>query len=515
MITTKLLLILITFGILQHASAKLVQIIHTNDLHSYFDGTRNGQGGYARIKTLIDQLKAEASAKGIPTLVLDGGDFGEGSSFFFSENGRASLKALDMLGIDVSVLGNHDFILGGKELARQIKDSGTKTKILSANFKGKKWMGLSQLMPDYVDYDIDGLKIRIMGLTTTEVHFQYPLRPLGFIGSSHRAGIKIAEQSQREDVDFLIALTHTGLPKDRTLVEHSRSIGLVVGGHTHIRLDKPVLAENLLGKQIPIVQTGAHGIAIGSMLLDLHGKREFTVIDYRLHDITSDMEADPVVTTFVQEAYASREKYFNRSWDEVIGFSEIPFNGYVNGNLKGGSYCWSKHMARMTRLAAKTDLGLQFDQFQGEEIQPGPITFGDMIDNYPHFRSWGDKGWVVARARMSGLVLKKLIGIFSKGDDPVVVTIDGLKIKRPGSSTLDNFKLREDDISSALVEGEEIHSLAFYTVSFPSEVSFGVGRLSQIASNLLFRNLQYTERSYWPLLEDYIRTHSPLTCLKD
>jgi hypothetical protein len=88
-------------------------------------------------------------------------------------------------------------------------------------------------------------------------------------------------------------------------------------------------------------------------------------------------------------------------------------------------------------------------------------------------------------------------------------------VKRPGSSTLDNFKLREDDISSALVEGEEIHSLAFYTVSFPSEVSFGVGRLSQIASNLLFRNLQYTERSYWPLLEDYIRTHSPLTCLKD
>ncbi len=101
--------------------SKVIQIIHTNDLHSYFQGTRGGIGGYAQLKTVIDELKRDATSKGIPSLYLDAGDFGEGSSFYFSNQGVDSLRALDMLGVDVTVLGNHDFILGGKQLRNQIR----------------------------------------------------------------------------------------------------------------------------------------------------------------------------------------------------------------------------------------------------------------------------------------------------------------------------------------------------------------------------------------------------------
>lgn len=63
-------------------SAKRVQILHLNDLHSFFAGTRTGKGGYAKLKTKIMELRSKAKSLGMRTLHLDAGDFGEGSVFF-------------------------------------------------------------------------------------------------------------------------------------------------------------------------------------------------------------------------------------------------------------------------------------------------------------------------------------------------------------------------------------------------------------------------------------------------
>jgi type IX secretion system PorP/SprF family membrane protein len=92
------------------------------------------------------------------------------------------------------------------------------------------------------------------------------------------------------------------------------------------------------------------------------------------------MPQDESMKDFVASAYSNREKYFGRKWDEVIGFSNIELTGNLNGKDTPAGSCWSRHMARLTRKVAKTDLGLQFDVFQGEQIDPGTITFGDMID---------------------------------------------------------------------------------------------------------------------------------------
>ena len=73
------LCLLVLFIYTTSAQAMRLQLLHTNDLHSFFEGTRDGLGGYARLKTLVDQLKAKAKAQSIPTLFLDGGDFAEGA----------------------------------------------------------------------------------------------------------------------------------------------------------------------------------------------------------------------------------------------------------------------------------------------------------------------------------------------------------------------------------------------------------------------------------------------------
>lgn len=498
------------------AFAKIIQIIHTNDLHSYFQGTRGGKGGYAQLKKVVDELKRDATSKGIPTLYLDGGDFGEGSSFYFSNHGVDSLKALDMLGVDVTVLGNHDFILGGKELRRQILTSKLKAKMVSANMAGKKLMGLTDLLPSHVDYDIDGMKLRIFGLTTSEIHYMYPLRPLGYIKNPHKAGIKEAEKAKRDGVDFTIALTHIGLANDITLVEKSRSIDMVVGGHSHILLPRPMLQKNLEGRLIPIVQAGAHSGNVGSMIVDIQGNGQAQLIDYQMIDITKDMPADGNMKRFVDEAYQTREKYFGgRKWDEVIGFSEIPLSGNYNGRDPEANTCWSQHIARITRKAAKAELGLQFDVFQGERIDPGPVTYGDIVDNFPHFRKWGDNGWKISRSRVNGFLLKKIIETLANSHLALQITIDGLTVKDKSGMSI-TYNPRVHTPEEALVNGEEIQSLRYYKIGLPSEIPYGMLKLLNVFTFVLLQNLRtIQDADMWPLMENYIRTNSPLRCLQD
>jgi 5'-nucleotidase / UDP-sugar diphosphatase len=494
--------------------AKVIQIIHTNDLHSFFQGTRGGIGGYAQLKKVIDKLKQEASRKGIPTLFLDGGDFGEGSSFYFSNHGVDSLKALDLLGVDITVLGNHDFILGGKELRGQMKEAKLKAKILSANLKGKRLMGLRKLIPSHVDYELDGMKLRIFGLTTSDIHYMYPLRPLGHIASPHRVGMRQARKAKKDNVDFTIALTHIGLHNDIKLVQKSRSIDLVVGGHSHILLGKPELTKNRAGRMIPILQAGAHGGYIGSMYLDIQGQGQAEIIDYKMIDIFRDMPQDLSMKKFVTKAYKNREIYFGRSWNEVIGSSEIKLSGSYNGRNTENNTCWSHHLARLTRKVAKSELGLQFDVFQGEQISPGPITFGDMVDNFPHFRKWGDKGWKISRTRVSGFLLKKILNYMAHSRLALQVTIDGLKAQDKNGRGLISYDPEIHNAEEALINGQELESLRYYTIGLPSEVPFGILKLMGVFGYALLHDLETVKDSdYWPHLENYIRENSPLRCL--
>ena len=105
-----------------------VHILHTNDLHSYFTGYADGRGGYARLKSKMDEIRSAYDARGIPTLTIDGGDFGEGTSFFLTGGGVPSLKMLGALGIEASVIGNHDYMMGGPVLANQIRAARVPTR---------------------------------------------------------------------------------------------------------------------------------------------------------------------------------------------------------------------------------------------------------------------------------------------------------------------------------------------------------------------------------------------------
>jgi 2',3'-cyclic-nucleotide 2'-phosphodiesterase (5'-nucleotidase family) len=495
------------------AEARLLHIIHTNDLHSYFKGYKDGSGGYARVKTKIAELRQESLEKGIEVLQLDGGDFGEGSSFFLADEGAASIKALGMMEVDVAVIGNHDHMLGGKILSQQIKRAGVHTRFISANLVQTPEMELGGLVTPYVDVEKNGIAIRIIGLSTAEPHFQYPLLP-GFIAPPIAVGDAQANIARKEGKELIIALTHIGLSVDELLARRTSEIDLIVGGHSHTRLDEVVWVRNKKNKQVPIVQAGAHGLVVGSLLINVQGPGQFEIVDYKLHRIKEGLvESDQTMANFVMAAAEDRNQYFGGRWAEIIGETLIPLSGYKNGSSGGKASCWGRHMAKMTRDAADADIGIHLANFEGTHLDPGTITFGDMIDNYPHFSNYGDNGWEISTVKLKGYVLKTIIRAIINVEHQMGVNFHGISYRSILLPKIIPYLGGRRWAFNMRVNGFKIQNNQDYVMAFPTEVAHALRLSLPQVTQKLFPSLDNTGKYYWTIMEDYIRENSPIQCL--
>ena len=230
-------------------------------------------------------------------------------------------------------------------------------------------------------------------------------------------------------------------------------------------------------------------MSVGSLLLDIKESGEYSVVDYKLHDIAPEIAEDKSVKEFVKTAHKNREAYFGRTWNEVIGKSDIILSRYHNGKITVGKTCWSSHLAEMTKQAVNADLGLQ-------------------IDNFPHFRKYGDHGWSISTSKINGLIVKKIMGILSSLPKPVFVTMAGLS----GKSTKESFDFNSQKNGEPLINGKPIENFKSYTMAFPGEIAFAIEKESETLRRLLLPRLQESNVYFWSVIESYIKDRSPITC---
>lgn len=493
------------------SQAKLLHIIHTNDLHSYFNGYADGRGGYARIKAKIDELKENDRKKGIATLILDGGDFSDGTSFYLTNEGANSLQALDIFQTEVAVVGNHDFLLGGKALANQIRRAGAKTKIVSANLMPTPEMGLTGLIHPYADIVKDGIKIRVIGLTTAEPEFQYSMSP-GFVNEPIAVGNIQAGMARIEKQDLIIALTHIGTFFDKLLVQSSTDIDLVIGGHDHKRLEKPMMVKNRNKKLVPVVQAASHGLVVGSLLVDVKENHQVDVVEYKLIDIATPMEEDALMSQFVADTEHDRNELFGGRFDEPIGYSEVKLTGYEDGHPVIENSCWGQNMAKLSAEAAGTDVGIHMAFFEGVTIAPGVITFGNIVDNFPHVSEMGDPGWKIGTIEVNGKALKTIIRAIAATQNQIGMSFYGVKFNSVGLDNIPyiggfnwsfNFK----------VNGKRVVKNQKYTIAMPAEIGNAVRLTLPKKVQAIFPEFKTTDKFYWNEMENYIRKNSPIKCL--
>ena len=82
---------------------------------------------------MIRRLKLEAKNEGIETIAMDAGDFLEGNIYYLADRGKRAYEVHGMAGFDVSVIGNHDYLMGAKDLDIILRDVDTSFQLLGAN----------------------------------------------------------------------------------------------------------------------------------------------------------------------------------------------------------------------------------------------------------------------------------------------------------------------------------------------------------------------------------------------
>src|SRR5882762_10138044 len=92
---------------------------------------------------------------------------------------------------------------------------------------------------------------------------------------------------------------HIGYSNDRALAKNTSHVDVIVGGHTHVTLGRPVYVMNKLLHKVPIVQAGSHGTFLGEMILKISDSQSPAIVSYKLHRIDDEIPEDPEIAKLV------------------------------------------------------------------------------------------------------------------------------------------------------------------------------------------------------------------------
>lgn len=252
-------------------SGKHITILHTNDVHSHIDpfptdhSSFPNMGGLARRAALVEQIRSENPN----TLLLDAGDIFQGTPYFNFYGGELEFKLMSKLRYDAATIGNHDFDNGLEGLLAQMPHA--KFEMLSANYNFTNTVMNGYVKP-YTTFQLDGIKIGVFGLG---IALQGLVTKALYKETKYLDPIEIAQdmsKTLKEDLkcDLVICLSHLGYeyddkmrPSDLQLASKTADIDLIIGGHTHTFLEKPVIRNNSADKEVLINQVGCYGLNLG------------------------------------------------------------------------------------------------------------------------------------------------------------------------------------------------------------------------------------------------------------
>ena len=166
----------------------------------------------------------------------------------------------------------------------------------------------------------------------------------------------------------------------------------------------------------------------------------------------------------------------------------------------------------MSSDATGADIGIHLAFFEGMTINPGVITFGNILDNFPHVSAFGQPGWELATFEMNGKNLKILLRAIAALKSQVGISFYGLKYNSVG---LDNIPYIGgfNYIFNLKIRGQKIDKNKKYTLAIPSEIGNAVRITLPKKAQKIFPELKMTGKYYWEEMENYIKTNSPIRCL--
>ena len=335
------------------SDAKEVDVMFTHDTHSHLDsfttnvdGELQEVGGFARIKTLINEQKKENPN----TLILDGGDFSMGTLIqTVYDTQAAELRMLGYLGYDVTTLGNHEFDYRSKGLANMLKAAKASGEtipdlvVCNVDWAGMKKAGLSKGqkqiqsgfetygVKDYVVIQKGDTKIAVTGAFGKDSLECAPTCELLFKDPVEAVKDTVEKIKKKEKVDMIVCVSHCGTwedenkSEDELLAKNVKDIDLIISGHTHSELKEPIQHENTY-----IVSCGEYGKNIGSLSMKQNSKERWDLSSYELipvsENIQPDMETQNRIDELMDTVDTNYLADFGYTRDCVLAQNDIEFN---------------------------------------------------------------------------------------------------------------------------------------------------------------------------------------------
>lgn len=384
---------------------KEIDIMFFHDTHSHLNSfytIENGEGielgGFARIKTLINEQKE----KNPDTLILDGGDFSMGTLVqTIFEQEAAELRMLGVIGTDVTTVGNHEFDYRSKGLANMLKSAAhsgdplPEFVLCNVDWETMEKEGLTegqQLIAegfaeygvrDYVVLQKGEVRIAVIGVFGKDALDCAPTCELIFKEPVEAVKETVADIKANEDVDLVVCVSHSGTwedeskSEDEILAKSVPELDLIISGHTHTLLAEPIVHGDTY-----IVSTGEYGKRIGSLSMRQNENGRWTITDYELKPITMDIvpdaETQAATDSFMDAVNSAYLADFGYTREQILAVNDVNFcslqaleDEHTEHNL--GNIISDAYVYAVTNSP----------DFDGNAVDLAVVPSGTVRDSYP------------------------------------------------------------------------------------------------------------------------------------
>ena len=332
-------------------------------------------GGFAHLKTLVDRLRNNAGG----SLLLDGGDTWQGSGTALWTRGKDMVGACNLLGGDV-MTGHWEFTYKEDEIRSNIRDftgdfvAQNIRATEDALFDGVEVYDedTGHVFPPYVIKIVNGKRLAIIGQAFPYTPIANPSRNI----PDWRFGIQeeglrelVGELRKSEKPDGIVLLSHNGMDVDLKLASRVSGIDVILGGHTHDGVPKPVEAKNAGGTTL-VTNAGSNGKFVGVVDLEF-GDNGLIAYQYHLLPVFARM----IPANVEMQDYIDRvRKPYQQTLNEELALTEGLL--YRRGNFNG-SFDQVICNALIRQLDAEIALSPGFRW--GTSVLPGEVITMDRL----------------------------------------------------------------------------------------------------------------------------------------
>ncbi|MGE0126789.1 MAG: bifunctional UDP-sugar hydrolase/5'-nucleotidase [Blastocatellales bacterium] len=361
-----------------------VTILQLNDVYQTLPMDNGKSGGLARVATLRKKIMAESPN----TLFLLAGDTISPSVASSVFKGEQMIAAWNAMGLDYSVLGNHEFDFGPDVLLARMKES--KFVWLGSNVIDRRTNKPFGGMPSYVIRDFGGVRVGLFGLLTPDTATSSKPGPDVRFVNPVLAAKDIVKKLRKGGAQIIIAITHLAMSEDKYLAQRVPQIDVIIGGHEH------ELLQSHAGRT-PIFKWGQDARTLGRIDLNIStATRKVESIDWAGIPITNALADDQAVAAVAAEY----EKKLDAALGQPVGQTSVELDA-----RSITSRSRETNLGNLVTDAFRQTLGADVALLNGGSIRanttlaPGPVTKRDTIAILPF-------GNPVVKIEVSGTALR-------------------------------------------------------------------------------------------------------------